>query len=223
MKLVVGAFVTLDGVVQAPGGPEEDRSGDFEHGGWLVPYFDDALLARMVEWCTRADALLLGRKTYEIFAAHWPRVTDPADAIAATLNRVPKYVASRTLDHLAWHNSTLLPDDAVQAIAELKRQPGGELQVHGSGNLIQTLLTHNLVDEFRLWIAPLVLGTGKRLFDTGTVPAALQLVDSQTVSTGAAFHVYRRAGAPGYGSFALEEPSPEEVERRRRIGGLAGP
>ena len=219
MKLVVGAFVTLDGVVQAPGGPEEDRSGGFEHGGWLFPYVDDDALARTVEWCTRADALLLGRKTYEIFAAYWPHVTDPANVIATTFNRAPKHVASRTLTQLNWHNSTLLPGDVAQAIAELKCQPGGELQVHGSGHLVQTLLRHNLIDELRLWIAPLMLGTGKRLFDTGTVPVALQLVESQTVSTGATLHVYRPVGKPDYGSFAQEEPSPEEIARRQRIGG----
>lgn len=217
MKLTVGAFTTLDGVVQAPGGPDEDRSGGFEHGGWMVPYFDDVLMQRMVEWCTRADALLLGRKTYEIFAAHWPHVTDPDDAVAATLNRVPKYVASLTAGELAWNNAHLLQGDLARAVAEIKYRPGGELQVHGSGTLIQTLLAHHLVDEFRLWVAPVVLGHGKRLFGPGTLPLSMRLVDIERVSTGAALHVYERTGAPGYGSFAFEQPTQEEISRRQRV------
>ncbi|HEV8693170.1 MAG TPA: dihydrofolate reductase family protein [Lysobacter sp.] len=222
MKLVVGTFVTLDGVMQAPGGPDEDRSGGFEHGGWLVPYFDDMMGALITQWTQAADGLLLGRKTYEIFAAHWPHIGDE-DPIAAKLNRVHKYVASRTLDKVEWNNSSLLKGDLAEEVAKLKRQPGGELQVTGSGNLIQTLLQHELVDEFRLWVFPLVLGTGKRLFAEGPRPAALKLVDTTTSSTGVAIHTYAAAGRPTYGSFALEEPSPEEIARRQRIGGLVGP
>lgn len=217
MKLVVGTFLSVDGVMQAPGGPDEDRSGGFAHGGWMFPYFDDTLQARMIDWIGRAEALLLGRRTYEIFAAYWPHVTDPADAIAATFNRIPKHVASRTLDRLAWHNARLLPDDTVAAIAELKRQPGGELQVHGSGELVRTLLAHDLVDELRLWTAPLVLGAGKRLFGTDARPAALHLAETLATGTGAVFHAYRRAGEVAHGSFAMEHPSPDELERRRKI------
>lgn len=217
MKLVIGSFVSLDGVMQAPGGPEEDPSRGFKHGGWMVPYFDEALMQRMVEWCTRADALLLGRRTYEIFAAHWPYVTDPGDAVASTLNRVPKHVATRTLESLAWANSTRLEGDTAQAVASLKQQPGGELQVHGSSDLIQTLLANDLVDELRLWIAPLVLGKGKSLFGTGAMPVALRLVETQTISTGAILHVYRRSGDVDHGSFAFEQPTAEEVERRKRM------
>ncbi|MBO9663991.1 dihydrofolate reductase family protein [Dokdonella sp.] len=216
MKLVVGTFITLDGVMQAPGGPDEDRSGGFEHGGWLVPYFDERMGELVTGWSEAADALLLGRKTYEIFAAHWPHVGDE-DPIAAKLNRTRKYVASRTLQRLDWNHSTLLRGDVAAEVARLKREPGGELQVTGSGELIQTLFRHDLVDEFRLWVFPLVLGRGKRLFGDGAMPSALTLTDTITSSTGVAIHLYRRVGKPDYGSFALERPSRDEVERRRRI------
>lgn len=219
MKLVVGTFITLDGVMQAPGGPDEDRSGGFEHGGWLVPYFDERMGELITGWSEAADALLLGRKTYEIFAAHWPHVGDE-DPIAAKLNRARKYVASRTLDTLAWNNSVLLRGDVAAEVARLKREPGGELQVTGSGELIQTLLRHDLIDEFRLWVFPLVLGRGKRLFGDGTIPGTLTLTDTIMSSTGVAIHLYRRAGRPNYGSFQLPEPSTEEIERRRRIDAL---
>ena len=217
-KLVVGTFLTLDGVMQGPGGPEEDRSGGFEHGGWLVPYFDDMMGKVVTAWTEAADGLLLGRRTYEIFAAHWPRIGDE-DPIARKLNRVRKYVASRTLDRLEWNNSTLLEGDVATEVAKLKREPGRELQVTGSGNLIQTLLKHDLVDEFRLWVFPVVLGKGKRLFADGAIPAALKLTDTKTSTTGVAIHTYRPAGKPDYGSFMLEEPSAEEIERRRKVGG----
>ncbi|MCI4569322.1 dihydrofolate reductase family protein [Lysobacter sp. CFH 32150] len=222
MKVVVGTFVTLDGVIQGPGGPEEDRSGDFEHGGWLVPYFDDMMGELITGWTEAADGLLLGRRTYEIFAAHWPHIGDE-DPIAAKLNRVHKYVASRTLQSLDWQNSSLLKGDVAEAVAKLKREPGRELQVTGSGNLIQTLLQHNLVDEFRLWTFPVLLGKGKRLFAEGTVPAALKLTDTKTSSTGVLIHTYECAGRPEYGSFQLEDPPAEEIARRQRIGGIAGP
>src|SRR5687768_6259557 len=163
-KLVVGTFLTLDGVMQAPGGPDEDREGGFGHGGWLVPYFDEKLVEIMTGWATGAGAFLFGRKTYEMFAESWPKATDPADAIAAALNGRPKFVASRTLDTLRWSNSTLLEGDLAEEVARLKAQDGGEIQVHGSGNLVQTLFKHDLVDSLRLWQFPVVLGTGKRLF-----------------------------------------------------------
>ncbi len=191
-KVVVGTFVTVDGVMQAPGGPEEDRAGGFEHGGWLVPFFDDAMGQLIDEWTGAADALLLGRKTYEIFAAHWPRM--PADdPTAAKLNSVPKYVASRTLDSVEWQNSTLLHGDVAQAVAELKERVEGEIQVTGSGDLIQTLLTADLVDEYRLWVFPVLLGTGKRLFG-GTIPRALRLADTRTFATGVAVQHLRAGG-----------------------------
>jgi dihydrofolate reductase len=216
MKLIVGTFVTLDGVMQAPGGPEEDRSGGFAHGGWLVPYFDETMGRVMTEWIARADGLLLGRKTYEIFAAHWPHVTGN-DPIAAKLNSVRKHVVSRTLDHVEWNNSTLIRGDVVEAIKRLKREPGNELQVHGSGDLIQTLLKHDLIDAFRLWTFPLLLGTGKRLFASGTVPKRLKLVDTRTSSTGIVLQVHESAGRLEYGSFMLDNPTQAELERRQKI------
>jgi dihydrofolate reductase len=201
-KLVVGTFVTVDGVMQAPGGPDEDREGGFEHGGWSFHYWDDVMGQMIGEWTLQAGALLLGRKTYEIFAAHWPHVGGD-DPVAAKLNSVPKYVASRTLDEVTWNNSTLLADDVAEAVARLKEEEGGEIQVTGSGDLIQTLIEHDLVDEYRLWVFPLVLGEGKRLFARGTIPAALKLVDTKTSTTGVAIHIYERAGEVQHGSFAL--------------------
>jgi dihydrofolate reductase len=198
-KLVVGTFVTLDGVMQAPGGPDEDRDGGFEHGGWLVPYFDEKFLGIMTEWTKRAGAFLLGRKTYEIFAGSWPKSTDPADEIATALNTRPKFVASRTLDTLAWNNSHLLEGDVAGEIAKLKTEEGGEIQVHGSSNLLQTLLEHDLVDTFRIWQFPIVLGTGKRLFGKGTIPRRFRLVDTLMNTADAVLHVYERAGGLEYG------------------------
>ena len=203
-KLVVGTFLTLDGVMQAPGGPDEDREGGFEHGGWTVNYWDEDGGRIITEATLRAGALLLGRKTYEIFAAYWPRVSDD-DPIAAKLNSVPKYVASRTLGEVTWNNSTLIQGDVGEAVGKLKEQPGGEIQVTGSGELIQTLMEHDLVDEYRLWVFPVVLGRGKRLFAGGTLPAAMRLVDTKTSSTGVAIHTYERAGVIPYGSFAVDE------------------
>jgi len=151
------------------------------------------------------DALLLGRKTYEIFAAHWPRVTDPSDPIAVALNKMPKYVVSRTLEKVEWHNSHLIKEDVVNEVAKLKRRHGREVSVQGSSQLAQTLIENDLIDEYRLWLYPIVLGMGKRLFGPGTVPAALSLADTKTTSTGVMINTYRRAGRPTYGSFALEE------------------
>lgn len=198
-KLVVGTFVTLDGVMQAPGGPDEDRDGGFQHGGWLVPYFDEAFLGSMTEWAKRAGAFLLGRKTYDMFAASWPQSTDPADEIATALNSRPKYVASRTLDRVTWNNSHLLQGDLAEAVAKLKAEEGGEIQVHGSSQLLQTLFQHDLVDSLRIWQFPVVLGTGKRLFGEGAIPRAFRLVDTQQTATGAVLHVYDRVGGLQYG------------------------
>ncbi len=198
-RLVVGTFVTLDGVMQAPGGPDEDRDGGFRHGGWLVPYFDEEFAAVMTEWTKRAGAYLLGRRTYEIFAASWPNAVDPVDESAIALNSRPKYVASRTLDRVDWNNSTLLEGDIARAVADLKDQEGGEIQVHGSCVLIQTLLENDLVDELRVWTFPVLLGTGKRFFGNGTIPLGLRLTDSRMNTTGAVLHVYERAGGLRYG------------------------
>jgi dihydrofolate reductase len=220
-KLVVGTFLTLDGVMQAPGGPEEDRSGNFEHGGWMVPFVDDMIMRVMTDWVRKADGLVLGRRTYEIFAGSWPYASAD-DPIAAKLNSVRKYVASRTLNRVDWQNSSLLTGDIAEAVRKLKGESGGELQVHGSGELIQTLLRHDLIDEFRIWFFPVLLGTGKRLFGEGTVPAGLKLVETQTSSTGAVLQVHQAAGKPSYGSYEVAEPAAVEVERRRGTGAAAG-
>jgi dihydrofolate reductase len=198
-ELVVGSFLTLDGVMQAPGGPNEDREGGFRHGGWLVPYFDEKFGEIMTEWTKRAGAFLLGRKTYEIFAASWPNSTDPADEAATALNTRPKFVASHTLDKVTWNNSHLLKGDVAEEVAKLKVQEGGEIQVHGSSDLLQTLLKHNLIDTLRIWQFPVVVGTGKRLFGDGTIPGSFRLVDTQQIATGAVLHVYERAGGLKYG------------------------
>jgi len=203
-KLTVTTFLTLDGVMQAPGAPHEDPSGGFRHGGWLVPYVDDDMLRIVADAFSRADAFLLGRKTYDIFAAHWPRVPDQDDPVASALNRLPKYVASRTMEKAEWRGTTVIRDVAKE-VAELKRRYPGEVQVHGSGDLAQTLMEHDLVDEYRLWLYPVVLGGGKRLFGSGAVPAALTLAGTTTTSTGVVVSTYRRAGKPSYGSFGLDQ------------------
>lgn len=199
-KLTMTTFLTLDGVMQAPGGPPEDRSGGFSHGGWLVPYADPELGRFITEVFDRADAFLLGRGTYQIFAGHWPRVTDPADPIASRLNRLPKHVASKTLGQVDWHNSSLVRD-VPGDIAELKGRYARELQVHGSAGLAQTLIGRELVDEYHLLVFPVVLGTGKRLFGDGAAPAALELTSTRTTSRGVVISSYARAGHPTYGSF----------------------
>ncbi len=213
-QLVVNTFVSLDGVMQAPGGPEEDPTRGFDHGGWSVPYWDDMMMEIMTAG-TGSYELLLGRGTYEIFAAHWPHVTD--GPIADHLNRTRKHVASTTLERVDWNNSTLIEEDVAGYVAALKRQDGPEIQVHGSWGLLQTLLEHDLIDVLRVWIFPVLLGRGKRLFDHGTIPVALKLVDSRRSTTGVTINTYERAGAVQHGSFAREEPTEDEVERRRRL------
>jgi dihydrofolate reductase len=214
-KLAVSTFLTLDGVMQAPGGPEEDPAEGFTHGGWSFNYWDDVMGQAMDQAMSRPFDLLLGRKTYEIFAAHWPYVTD--DPAADALNSATKYVASRMLDAVEWQNSKLLEGDVAEAVARLKEEDGPEIQVHGSGNLIQTLLEHDLVDEYRLMIFPVVLGTGKRLFADGAIPRGLKLVDSKTSTTGVLIATYEGGGEVEYGSFALEEPTEVELQRRQRL------
>jgi dihydrofolate reductase len=210
-ELIVGSFVTLDGVMQAPGGPEEDPSGGFEHGGWSFGYWDEQMQNVMGEWMSEPYDLLLGRKTYEIFAAYWPHTDEPP---AEEYNKATKHVASTTLKDLEWENSHLIEGDAAEGIRALKQEDGPVLSVPGSSNLIQTLLEHKLVDEFRLMIFPLVLGTGKRLFDGGTVPDGLEATNSQVSSTGVIIATYRPGADIKYGSFAADEPSEEEQARR---------
>jgi len=202
-KLTMTTFLTLDGVTQAPGGPAEDPSGGFGHGGWLVPFFDEGMRKFMVEVFERADAFLLGRTTYQIFASHWPRVTDPSDLIASKLNGLPKHVASNTLARVDWHASSLVTD-VVSAVPELKSRYPRELQVHGSAGLAQTLLEHDLVDEYHLLVFPVVLGTGKRLFAAGALPARLKLLGTRTTESGTIIASYARAGKPKLGSFMLD-------------------
>ena len=200
-KLVALTFVTLDGVMQAPGGPQEDPSGGFTHGGWSAGYWDDFLGNVMTEQMAGPFDLLLGRKTYELFAAYWPKA-GAKEPGGERLNSARKFVVSTTLKKLDWANSTLVTGDVVQEIRKLKEQNGPELQVHGSGKLIQTLLKNDLIDEFRLKIFPITLGPGKRLFAEGTVPYGFELFDSKTSPKGVIVATYSRAGEPKTGSFA---------------------
>lgn len=202
-KLMVTTFVSLDGVMQAPGGADEDRDGGFEHGGWAVPYFDPQTIQLMEAVTARAGALLLGRKTYDIFAATWP-LAEADDPIGARMNGLPKYVASRTLETVEWQNSTLLTGDVGEAVGRLKQDEGGEIQVHGSGGLVQTLIERDLVDEFHLLVFPVLIGSGKRLFAEGTIPARLRLADTRTSATGVQISTYVRDGKLEYGAMGPE-------------------
>ncbi len=212
-RLVVNSFVSLDGVMQAPGTPDEDRSGGFSSGGWSVNYWDDVMGQTMADSLGSYE-LLLGRGTYEIFAAHWPHVSDP---MADHLNGTRKHVASRTLTRVGWNNSTLITGDVGEYVAQLKRQDGAEIQVHGSPGLLQTLLASDLIDVLRVWTFPLLLGTGKRLFGEGTAAAALKVTDNRMSTTGVTITTYERAGEIEVGSFGLEKPTEAELKRRRRI------
>ena len=211
-KLVVNTFMSLDGVMQSPGGPDEDPTGGFTYGGWAVNYFDDEMMQRMAE--SGPYELLLGRGTYEIFAAHWPHDEGP---IADHLNSTRKHVASTTLGQLDWNNSTLITGDVADYVAVLKTEDGPEIQVHGSPGLIQTLLQHDLIDEYRMWIFPVVIGTGKRFFGDGAIPAGLKLGDSRATKTGVTVNIYERAGDIDPGSFEFDEPTEAEIERRRGL------
>jgi dihydrofolate reductase len=197
-KLIVLTFITLDGVMQGPGGPTEDTSGNFTHGGWTVPFFDEFLGNTMTEQMSKPFDLLLGRKTFEIFASYWPHHEDEG----AGINKATKYVASNTLTIHEWSKSVFLKGNVAEEIQKLKQQDGPDLQVHGSGNLIQTILKHDLVDEFWLKIFPVTLGKGKRLFDTGTIPASYTVVDSKTSPSGVIIATFKRAGEVKTGSFA---------------------
>jgi len=200
-KLIVQTFLTLDGVMQAPGGPGEDDDGGFAYGGWSVNYWDDQMGQVMGEATSRPFAMVLGRRTYDIMAAYWP--TAPEEEGAKVFNDATKYVASRGRPDLAaWSNSVPIEGDAAQGLAALKAEDGPELQVHGSANLIQTLLRHNLVDQYRLWVFPLVLGSGKRLFGDGTIPSGLRLVDHKVSGTGVVMGTWEPAGEVVTGTFA---------------------
>jgi dihydrofolate reductase len=198
-RLIVSTFLTLDGVMQAPGGPGEDDSGGFKFGGWSVNYWDDKMGQVMGEATSKPFAMVLGRRTYDIMAAHWPHASEEEGG--PVFNNATKYVASRGHPKLDWANSVLIEGDAAEGLAALKKQDGPELQVHGSANLIQSLLRANLVDEYRLWVFPVVIGSGKRLFADGTIPAGLKLVDTNVSTTGVVIGTYEPAGEIATGSF----------------------
>jgi dihydrofolate reductase len=213
-KLIVSTFVSLDGIMQAPGGPEEDPTGGFTLGGWMFDYGDDSTDISAAGFDGKDRELVLGRRTYQIFEAYWPYQPDDVP-IAKTFNAAKKYVASRTLTTLHWNNSMLLQGDVVSAITALKAQPGLDLQVIGSGNLIQTLQAASLIDEYNVWTFPVVLGRGKRLFGDAARPSALRLVRSQVSTTGVVMSTYAPGGDIQPGSFSTIEPSEKELARRR--------
>jgi dihydrofolate reductase len=214
-KVIAGVMMSLDGVMQAPGGPEEDPTGGFKFGGWVFPHFDEVLGQAMGKSFGAPFDLLLGRKTYEIFAAYWPYV-GADDPIGQRFNEVTKYVATTSKAPLAWQNSVAL-HDAARDVARLKQQDGPVLLTQGSTNLLQSLLKADLIDEFRVSIFPVILGKGKRLFGEGAIPAGLELTDSTVSTTGVTINTYVRAGEVKSGSFAQQDPSKEELERRERL------
>jgi dihydrofolate reductase len=212
-KILVTTFMSLDGVMQAPGGPGEDADDGFAHGGWSVNYWDDLMDREMGDFMSPPFDLLLGRKTYEIFASYWPHASEEEGA--GPLNAATKYVVSTTLASADWSPSVLISEDVVEQIARLKEQDGPDLQVHGSSQLIQTLIANHLVDTFHLLIHPVLLGSGKRLFGDGVIPAGLRLVDTKTATTGVIIATYERAGEITYGSFAAGQPATAGDERPR--------
>ncbi len=215
-RLIASTFASLDGIMQAPGGPEEDPTGGFGLGGWMFNYGDESMDISASGFDGKDRELVLGRRTYEIFEAYWPY--QPADnPIAKTLNAARKYVASRTLKKLQWGNSILLGEDVVGAITALKAQPGLDLQIIGSGNLIQSLQAASLIDEYNVWTFPVVLGRGKRLFSETAKPSALRLVRSQVSASGVVMSIYVPAGDIRPGSFASAEPSEKELARRKKM------
>jgi dihydrofolate reductase len=199
-RLVVSTFVSLDGVMQAPGGPGEDDSGGFPHGGWLAPHVDEGFGRIMGDQLDRADGMLLGRRSYDILAAYWPGVPDEEGG--AKINSMPKYVTTRTPMTAEWRNTRVLVGDAAQTVAELKRSTDGEILVQGSSDLLRTLQRAELVDEYRLLIFPAVLGEGKRLFAEGTTPAGLKLTGATSTDAGVVYVTYEWQGRPAYGSVA---------------------
>jgi dihydrofolate reductase len=201
MKVVLMQFLSLDGVSQGPGSPEEDTSDGFTQGGWLVPHIDEAFIKHTAAWLHEADGLLLGRRTYDSFARDWPHITDPGDPFTELMNSLPKYVASHSLQQAGWAPTTILSGDVVAQVAELKRQPGRELQIHGSARLGQSLLAAGSIDELRLVIAPVVVGSGRRLFETGGPPAGLRLVSNDSTPGGLTIQVYDVVGLPSYGTY----------------------
>ncbi|MEZ2126566.1 MULTISPECIES: dihydrofolate reductase family protein [unclassified Sinorhizobium] len=216
-KIITGAFVSLDGVMQAPGGPDEDPIGGFKYGGWAAPYFDEAMGEAVGEMFAKPFDLLLGRKTYDIFAAHWPYV-DANDPIGPLFDRITKYVATRNPDFkLSWQNSQTLGADVVGALKTLKSGEGPDLLTQGSTVLLQTLFKADLVDELHISFFPVVLGKGKKLFGDGALPGALKLMSSRVSGSGVTTNKYVRAGEIVTGSFEFEQPTEAELERRRNL------
>lgn len=201
MKLVLMEFLSLDGVSQGPGGPDEDTSDGFTQGGWLVPYVDGEFTELVLSWVETADAFLFGRRTYESFARDWPKLAGTDDPFAPKMNGLPKYVASQSLTTAEWEPAVILSGDVAAEVAELKRKPGRELQIHGSTRLAQSLLAAGLIDELRLVVAPVVVGSGRRLFPPGTAPVGLNPVRTHTTAGGLTALVYETAGTPTYGTY----------------------
>jgi dihydrofolate reductase len=201
MRLTLTQFVTLDGVYQGPGAPDEDTSDGFTRGGWMVPHMDQTFIARAAEWLTRAGALLLGRRTYEAFAMAWPQITDPGDPFAERMNTLPKYVASHTITETAWTPATILGGDVIAQVAELKGQPGDELQVHGSARLAQSLLAAGLIDEVRLVITPTILGQGRRLFPDDCPPLGMRVAENTTTPGGLTILVLEATGPAAFDTY----------------------
>ena len=204
MQLTVTTFLSLDGVYQGPGGPDEDRSGGFDRGGWLVPHFDEATGEFIDSIFQRVDAFLLGRRTYDIFAASWPKSTDPDDLVANRLNTLPKYVASTRLRDPEWSNTRVLEGDVADAVRELKSREGRELQVHGSGELVKFLLENDLIDQLNLLVFPVIVGAGRRLFPDSGVATGLTVEQSRMTPSGVSLLVYRPIGRPEFGSVEVE-------------------
>jgi dihydrofolate reductase len=201
MRLILMEFLSLDGVAQGPGSPDEDTSDGFTRGGWLVPHLDDEFMQLVATWLGEADALMFGRRIYDNFSRDWPNITDPDDPFTDKMNSLPKYVASHSLKTADWNPTTIISGDVPAQVAELKRQPGREIQIHGSARLAQSLLAAGLIDELRLLIAPVVVGSGRRLFPEGGASAGLRLLRNETTSGGVAVHVYESTGLPKYGTY----------------------
>lgn len=208
MRVVVMQFTTLDGVTQGPGAPDEDTTGGFTAGGWLVPHFDAVFEARVTAWTLQADAFLLGRRTYEGFAEAWPTVTDPDDAVATALNGLPKHVVSTTLRDTPWGPAEVIGGDLERRVGALRDAPGREVQVHGSTTLARSLLAAGLVDELRLVVAPVVVGAGRRLFPPDGAAVGLEMLRAETTPGGLALHEYAVAGPPETGTYRRSERTP---------------
>jgi len=204
MELTLTTFLSIDAVMQSPGAPTEDPSNGFTLGGWLVPFADQDMGTFVSQWFSHADAFLFGRRTYEIMAGFWPGVTDPGDVVAARLNNKPKHVVTKTPMTTDWAPSTVIDGDLRTAVEQLKALPGDELQVHGSGRLARALHDLGLIDEYRLWTFPVVLGKGQRLFSDGALPTSLELTSSRTTSTGVTINTFRPTGPLRQGAFAVE-------------------